>query len=155
MAGDIRIAHRMISADSPLSVLPQGLDPRQRLLFDAILISAQCIDISYRRLIENLENGRPGSETGKPAGIPAMLDAWSVIDSLLRLRELVQRMSRWRNRSPSKQIFLRATTPAEELRNSIQHLDTEAEALLKSGFVLMTGASLLLSDCVARFWKCV
>jgi hypothetical protein len=133
MTSDIRGARKMISADSPLSVLPRGLDPRQRVLLDAIRISAQCIDISYRRLAENLEKGRPGSESGKPAGIAAMLDAWSVIDSLHRLRQLVQRMPRWRNRSPGKQIFLRATAAAEKLRDSIQHLDTEADSLLRSG----------------------
>lgn len=133
MASPVRARGRLISPDSPLSVLPRNLDPSQRLLLDAIRISAQCIDISHARLVENLEKCRPGADRGKPFGIAAMLDAWSVIDSLYRLRKLVQRMPRWRRKSPSKEIFLRKTTSAEELRNSIQHLDTEAESLLSSG----------------------
>lgn len=62
-----------------------------------------------------------------------MLDAWSVIDSVHRMRELVQRVPRWRKPSASRQIFLRATASTENLRNAIQHLDTESESLLRSG----------------------
>ncbi len=115
----------MIPTDSPLRLLPQSTDPRQRLILDAIRIAAQCVDISYRRLVENLENGRRDPESAHVDGIAAMLDAWSVVDSVHRLRELAQALPKWRSRAPSKQVFLRATAAADDLRNSIQHLGGE------------------------------
>ena len=123
----------LIGSDSPLSLLPRGIDPKQRLFLDAIRVSAHFVGLAYKRLIENLEKSIPPENREKDCGLKAMVDAWSIVDSVYRLRQLVQRMPRYRDRMPSKQVFLRSTSDAEDLRHAIQHLDTDIETLLKAG----------------------
>lgn len=123
----------LIASDSPLLLLPKGIDPKQRLFPDSIRVSAHFVGVAYKCLIENLEKSSPREVREKDCGLKAILYAWSVVDSVYRLRKLVQRMPRYRDRMPSKQVFLRSTSGAEDLRNAIQHLDTEIETLLKEG----------------------
>lgn len=123
----------IISDESPLRRLPAGLDRKQMLFFDGIRFSIQMADLSYTRLLTTLkglaENESSSRDTG--AGITsAFLDAWSVIDSCHRLRELVSGLPGMKRNWPSLQILLRRTEKVEALRNIVQHLRREIEKLV-------------------------
>jgi hypothetical protein len=60
----------------------------------------------------------------------AMLDAWSIIDSVHRLRILINKTPGLKKQSPGFQIFDRGTTSIKDLRNFIQHLDEETQDLV-------------------------
>ena len=84
-------------------------------------------DLAHRRLGETLpllsrmEN--PDGES--QSNVSAMLDAWSIVDSLHRLRGLLKHMPgiEKRNRIPPIRAFFDTTEKITELRNTVQHLD--------------------------------
>jgi hypothetical protein len=49
-------------------------------------------------------------------------DAWSIVDSLHRLRELLDSFPNLQKRSMTYKVFRRVTEPVEALRNHAQHL---------------------------------
>lgn len=57
--------------------------------------------------------------------VAAFQDGWAFVDSINRLRRLLDHMPRMPKNSPRLQVFSRATTGIETLRNAIQHLDEE------------------------------
>jgi len=82
-------------------------------------------DVAYTRLLRSLlaisEDGKLPEGVGFPA---VFLDAWSVVDSVHRLRTLVRYAPGLAN-SPPKEVFSRATDTVEDLRNAVQHLTGE------------------------------
>jgi hypothetical protein len=60
-----------------------------------------------------------------PIFIAALQDAWAFVDSINRLRRLLDHMPRMPKKSPRLQVFSQATSDIETLRNAIQHLDEE------------------------------
>jgi hypothetical protein len=59
----------------------------------------------------------------------AILDAWSMVDSVHRLRILVNKTPGIKKQLPEFQIFERNTASIKDLRNFIQHLDEETQDL--------------------------
>jgi len=91
-------------------------------------------DIAYRRLVEELllkTNKVHSGDEGK--GIPhafMFLDAWSFIDSVHRLRELLEQMPGiQKNESTALKVFLGKTALIEDLRHIAQHLRREVKEL--------------------------
>lgn len=93
-----------IDKDSPLRNLPTNLNPQQGMFLDGIRYSMGMIYIAYNRLafflstitekIEKKDNSeRPSTET-------LFLDAWVIVDSVYRLRGLIEHMPgiRWGKR---------------------------------------------------------
>lgn len=124
----------IIGPDSPLRKLPVNLDHKQRLYFDGIRYSIEMADLAYIRLKQTLHDLSTNRE--KLAGlhyrhfVPAVLDTWSIIDSVHRLRGLIRQTPGFKQKSPGLILFDQKTSSVEELRNSVQHLNHTIENLL-------------------------
>jgi hypothetical protein len=124
----------MISLDSPLRHLPQNLNRRQLLYLDGVRIAIEMCDIAYTRLSDTLlaitaTENLPKAERA-PMLISAVQDAWSAIDSVHRLRRLLKSLPRLKQKLPWLQGFYRATESIDDLRNVVQHLDSEMETMI-------------------------
>ena len=118
----------IIDAKSVLRRIPTGLARHQALFIEGIRFSIEMGDLAHRRLqavlplLTKMEN----VTEEVPSSVSAMLDAWSIVDSLHRLRGLLKHMPgiEKRNRVPPIRHFFDATERVTELRNTVQHLDT-------------------------------
>jgi hypothetical protein len=123
-----------IRPDSLLRKLPANLDRRQLLFLDGIRIALEMCELSYTRLVRHLDDltsDPPTSPGGGARLLEAMQEAWSIVDSVHRLRILLQRLPRLKQRRPWLQAFYRGTASVGDLRNVVQHFDTEIEDLAK------------------------
>ncbi len=126
----------LIGDDSPLRRLPSGLNIKQTLFLDAIRYCVEMADIAYSRLQQNLltigHEHRAKREIMNlgPLGLHVMLDAWSIIDLVFRLRILLKRMPGVKKSSPGFMLFDKNTSGVDSLRNSIQHIDKEIDILI-------------------------
>src|SRR5208282_5746056 len=117
----------IVGQESILRRIPAALARNQALFIEGIRFSIEMADLAHRRLGETLpllsrmEN--PDGES--QSNVSAMLDAWSIVDSLHRLRGLLKHMPgiEKRNRIPPIRAFFDATEKITELRNTVQHLD--------------------------------
>ena len=128
----------ILASHSPLSRLPLNMEPTQRAFLDGIRIAIEMVDISYVRLCATLYSltmktikkvlttEQPGQNI---AG--AMLDAWAIVDSIHRLRELVDRLPQMKRKKPSYLLFREKTSKVHDLRNCVQHLKKEILRLVK------------------------
>lgn len=94
---------------------------------DAFRLSFFTARLLRTRLLTNVARIEPQfAQTGAYDQLiaEAFSDAWQLIDLLHRVRELAQQNPIIREREPASQIFLRSTTPVEELRHYIQHFRT-------------------------------
>ena len=126
-----------IGHDSPLRLLPANLDRRQMLFFDGIRVATEMAESAYHRLAHSLQQA--ATNTIAPEDLPKLvplcfLDAWSIVDSTNRLRVLLQRLPRFKQRAPSLQLFYRRTEGVVPLRNSVQHLDGEIDRLARDNY---------------------
>ena len=117
----------IIRTDSVLRRLPSELDPKRRLFVDGIRYAVEMADMAYSRLCQTLlalvvENRGRTDGLGQRI-VSSMLDAWSVIDSVQRLRNLLVRTPRLSKRAPPVILFNQCTEKVEELRHIAQHLD--------------------------------
>ncbi len=138
----------IIRDDSPLRRLPGQLKRKQTLFLDGIRVAAEVMDSAYSRLSETLLDlsGRDSaihlacrdsaSAVREGAIITAVQDAWTIVDSVHRLRCLLRRMPGVKQKAPGRQTFYRATSTIEALRNAVQHLDSEIDNLVKLGVPL-------------------
>lgn len=118
----------VIKNDSPLRRLPSDLNMKQTLFLDAIRYSVEMADVAHIRLRETLlsltsefRSRRKAVNVGS-AGLNAMLDAWSLVDSIHRLRMLLKHMPFVKQKSPGLVSFYKQTTGIDDLRNAIQHI---------------------------------
>lgn len=118
----------IIRSDSVLRRIPIALSRRQALFIEGIRFSIEMADLAHRRLRETLPKLTKMEDSPEevPATVSAMLDAWSIVDSLHRLRGLVTHMPgiKNRNRIPPIRAFVEATEKVPDLRNTVQHLDS-------------------------------
>ncbi len=122
----------IVTATSPLWKLPQGLHPLQGGFFDAIRLSVQFIDVAHARLYEALTQLTLTSDRSLQIGPNALMDAWAIIDAVHRLRSLVRQLPRYKQRAPSKRLFMDKSQSVEQLRNSFQHLVSDLSGLTDS-----------------------
>ncbi len=125
----------MISKDSSLRYLPDGLTDKQVLIFDGISYSIAMADVACERLYATLHKIAPGDRDlgdRDKTFASAMQDAWSIVDSINRLRTLLARVPGMKQNYAPRQVFLRQTKSIEDLRHNIQHVDTEIDALMTS-----------------------
>jgi hypothetical protein len=113
--------------------VPESLDRRTVLFLDGIRYSLHQFDISEERLASMIEllsqDEQPGGELHARIS-SAMLDAWALVDSAHRLRELLQQLPGMKQKTPQLQQFLRGTASVESMRHFVQHLRTGIEAHL-------------------------
>jgi len=124
----------IVEGDSPLIHIPEDLDKTQAMFLDGIRFSIVMTELAYERLCETLRRAIQ-EEVVEPQfriAASAVLDAWSMVDSIHRLRELLQQM-RGLRRSPELRAFLERTKGFEDLRHIVQHLRQEINALAMMG----------------------
>ncbi len=118
----------IIGKASVLRRIPTALARHQALFIEGIRFSIQMTDLAHRRLQTTLPllTKMEDCDEEIPSTVSAMLDAWSMVDSLHRLRGLLNKMPgiEKRNRVPAIRAFFNATDRITELRNTVQHLDT-------------------------------
>ena len=110
--------------DSPFLALPYEMDAKQRRFLDGIRFSVEMAQLSFRRLRKTLYSITLDQRTQPHTDVTAsvFLDAWAIIDSIHRLRELLAAIPNFHKRGPLYQIFTRGTARVEEFRHRIQHL---------------------------------
>ncbi len=112
----------LIPDDSPLRQLPSDFSREQALVFDGIRYAAEMSDVAYWRLFKFLEelSCLSSSELTNRHIATAMLDAWSIVDSVHRLRDLI-------NEAPGVthdtwwKLFMNRTNDIAQLRDEVQH----------------------------------
>jgi hypothetical protein len=117
--------------DSPFLRLPVGLPRKQTLFFDGIRYSVEMTALAYHRLrtvaTELTRNMTRGKEPDPTLYTAILSDAWSIIDSTHRLRELIWDTPGFtkKQRSVELRVFYDRTADVETLRHKVQHLKGE------------------------------
>ncbi len=122
----------IIETDSPLRRFPANSKNKQTLFFDGIRYSIEMTALAFSRLEKTLYDLAVSCTSSSPLPMDftsAILDAWSIVDSVHRLRILLNKTPGLKKQSPGFQIFERNTASIKDLRNFIQHLDEEAQDL--------------------------
>lgn len=126
----------LIAPDSPLRQVPVGLDRRQQVVLDGLRISADAIDLCFRRLATSLKE-LPKAASGTVEFIElassANLDAWTIVDHIHRFSELLHQMPQVKQSLPQFQLLYRASADAEQMRHYIQHVRNEVDSLAVAG----------------------
>jgi hypothetical protein len=121
---------------SPLHVMPDNLNVTQMLVLDGISTSIDAINIAYRDLQAELLEFNRTMDQHRPPGraltVPAVMNAWAIIDAAHRLRLLVPRL-RGLKHGPAVTSFLKSVAPTEPFRHVVQHLDEKIGKLVADG----------------------
>jgi hypothetical protein len=127
----------IIEDDSPFHQLPAALNRKQTLFLDGIRYSVEMADLAHSRLqaallqhTQNVESASEGATGEHYLHTAAFQDAWSIVDSLHRLRGLLSQMPGVKQNAPPLQVFRRQTDVVEDLRNGVQHLNHHIDALV-------------------------
>lgn len=97
---------------------------KKALFHDGIYYSVEITRRTYHDLVERLHTlGQFQFVDPTSLALHAIADAWSVVDSLYRVRKLLEDMPGLKQNSPQLQLFYRKTRCLKSLRDSIQHLD--------------------------------
>lgn len=126
----------LVPPESPLRLVPTTVDRKGVLYFDGIRYSLHIFDLAATRLaatILDLTKERPSHEAMADQIALAISDAWMLVDSAHRLRELVSQVPRLRKSLVEVQLFMRRLAPTEELRHHFQHFRTGIDAYADSG----------------------
>jgi hypothetical protein len=129
----------LIPKDSTLRKIPTSVDRRTILFLDGVRYSIQAFELASSRLaltLDRLSNGKEITDDLGEIISEATTDAWSIIDSIHRLRELLEQMPGLKKNVPELQLFLRRTAPVEDLRHFFQHFRTEIESFVERGMPL-------------------
>jgi hypothetical protein len=126
----------ILNDKSPFRQLPAGL-PREQILFlDGIRYSIEITALAYGRLWAN--TAAMSKAMADQVGVQdlhsytaALSDAWTMIDSTHRLRELIWDMPGLAKKQRSVELrkFRGSTASIETLRHKVQHLKGEIRAL--------------------------
>lgn len=129
----------LVSKDSPLRRIPVNIPTKQILYFDGIRYSVETIDLAFGRLgctLEKIVALPGGADELGPYIVEAMSDAWTIVDSIHRLRQLVRHVPGLKQKLPEVQLFLRRTSSIEDLRNFVQHFATEIHEFVEKRMAL-------------------
>lgn len=123
----------LIPDDSLLRRLRDDFSREQVLIFDGIRYAAEMADIAYWRLFDLLQemSSLHNTELTTRQIAIAMLDVWSVVDSVHRLRDLLNDLPG----VPKKtwfDLFLKRTQNVADLRDAIQHQVGKSRARIQS-----------------------
>lgn len=123
----------MISSESPFRRLPIDLPRRQILYLDALRLSAEMAAIAFQRLNALLMHlSEKGAEPLGDGAVRALVDAYSVVDSAHRFREVL-RVTPGLKHNAGFELFMRRTQAIEKIRDVVQHLNREVDAIAQSG----------------------
>jgi len=94
------------------------------LHLDGLRYSLSMSEIAARRIkvtLDEIARFHEANQNAEEQVSSALLDAWSLIDMCHRARELVQSTPTLPHKLPGIQVFLRATSEVDDLRNYVQH----------------------------------
>ena len=102
----------LVSSTSPLRSIPTCTDQKTILFLDGVRYSFQFIDVAYSRLRQTIERLKPETSRDEmQVGITeAMSDAWAIVDSVHRLRGLIEQLPGLKKKNANVQLFLRRTS---------------------------------------------
>ncbi len=129
----------LVPPDSPLRHVPTTADRRAVLYLDGIRYSLHIFDLAAVRLADTLRSLSRDQEDKSIIAdriALAVSDAWMLVDSAHRLRELVSQVPRLRKNDPAVQLFQRRTTLVEDLRHHFQHFRTGIDEYVRSAMPL-------------------
>ena len=122
----------ILPPDSFFRCMPIALPLKVRRLFGALAYAVDGAEMSYDRLHRTATgyhipaNGQPSLRTWLPESrLSAIVDAWAVIDHIVRLRKLLPRFDYEGEQPAEVQTFLSGTEPARQIRNRLHHLDED------------------------------
>lgn len=150
----------IISDTSPFKHIPADLNQQQASFFDGIRYAIEMADLASTRLAESLwslSTACPGTTLDPIAVTSSFLDSWSMVDSIHRLRELLEQMPGLKKRSQSSlyRRFRQETAVVKDIRNTVQHLRGEIHEMANNGWpVWGTLAWLALLDPDAGRCRC-
>ena len=118
--------------------IPINLDQQQASFFDGVRYAVEMADLASIRLADSLwrlSTVCQDTTLDHIAMVSSFLDAWSIVDSIHRLRELLEQMPGLKKRSQSSvyRRFRQETAVVEDFRNIVQHLRGEIRELAKNG----------------------
>lgn len=124
----------MIAHDSPLRNLPQRIDRKQALFLDGIRHACEIAFFAHQRLRTSLAEialSYPGP-TPSDAFSGPFVDAWAVVDSLDRMRGLLQLMPglTFRPSAENRPRFVVETESIRSVRNVSDHLAERADFVI-------------------------
>lgn len=113
----------------------------RRIVFhlDGLRYSLAMAEVASKRLNQSLAVIEAKLELAEPYEsevVSSLLDAWSIVDMCNRIRDLVQSTPSLSPKHPSIQVFIRATTKVDELRNYVQHLQSEIPQIPSQSYPL-------------------
>ena len=115
---------------------PERLTERRDVfVLDGVRFALEMERTAFSRLVRSMraiERSPAGQPPSDGAALRALESAWSVCDSAFRARGLISQVRGLKQSTPPMQLFLRATEPVIEVRNYLQHLDTEIGKLGES-----------------------
>ena len=129
----------IIRSDSRLRRLPTAMVQENVLFWDGIRYALSMADLAYLRLFDNLfELSRKVEQASNIENadfhiVSALSDSWSIIDSVHRLRELLQAMPGLKQNLTPLLLFRHRTKSYDDFRNAVQHLRRQIKGLVRSG----------------------
>jgi hypothetical protein len=115
----------IIGPDSPFRRVPSVLDRKQAFFIEGIRVSVEMIELAHQRLQQVLlaitEGIRNNTGPNQTLLTTAVLDAWSFVDSVHRLGDLVEHFPNLQHRSriPSVRHLSEVNRAINELRNAV------------------------------------
>lgn len=124
----------MIAEDSPLRHPPAALSRRQVVILDGIRYAADMAEIAYERLAAHLQMiaGLEREATVKEIAT-GFIDAWSIVDSAHRCRDLTTNLPGLKQNAPWVKLLEKRTADVADLRNCVQHQLGEMDKLIADG----------------------
>lgn len=111
-----------------ITVLAANKVAKNTLFYDGIYFSIQMIRFIYNNLVNKLLTlSEFKAKDPNILAQSAISDAWSIVDSLYRLRKLLEDTPGLKQNLPPLKLFYQKTKGLKDLRDSIQHLDETIE----------------------------
>lgn len=127
---DMNQGTKLITADSALRHVPIDVPSKDKVMLDGVRYSIEIADRAHRRLRETLWIVSSKSEEDQVDRYVDMVsDAWTIVDSIHRLRVLCEANSRLFNSGYCRE-YAEVTKDVVLLRNSVQHMHSKLEKLV-------------------------
>lgn len=120
----------LLPQNSALENTPAGVSRRQIMFLDAIAVSIRVMEMTYGGLWQEVQQEK---EVASQDVSRLVINVWSFVDGAHRLQALVTQMPGLKHSIPVKS-FLKCFKPVTDLRNVNQHLATEIQSMIDSGF---------------------
>jgi len=126
----------LVKPESALRRIPSTLDPKLAVFIEGVRVCLEMIEFAHCRLQQTLLDLDDKISAGHaaPQGVhtSAMLDAWSLVDSIHRLTDLAERFPNVKNKNhvPGFVLLRKNVAGINDLRNFIQHLPEEMSRVI-------------------------